>query len=28
MENTAHTLYLSEKGLLYEAARLGYAFTG
>jgi hypothetical protein len=28
MENTAHTLYLSEKGLLHEAARLGYAFTG
>jgi hypothetical protein len=28
MENTAHTLYVSAKGLLHEAARLGYAFTG
>ncbi len=27
MENTAHTLYLSAKGLLHGAARLGYAFT-
>ena len=28
MEYTAHTLYLREKGLLHEAARLGYAFKG
>jgi hypothetical protein len=28
IENTAHSLYLSAKLLLHEAARLGYAFTG
>ena len=27
IENTAHSLYLAEKVLLHEAARLGYAFT-
>lgn len=27
IENTAHSLYLSSKHLLHEAARLGYAFT-
>jgi hypothetical protein len=27
MEITAHSLYLTEKRLLHEAARLGYAFT-
>ena len=28
IENTAHSVYLSAKLLLHEAARLGYAFTG
>lgn len=28
VENMAHSLYLSTKRLLHEAARLGYAFTG
>jgi hypothetical protein len=28
IEITAHSLYLAEKFLLHEAARLGYAFTG
>lgn len=27
MENAAHRLYLSAKGLLHEAVRLGYAFA-
>jgi len=26
-ENTAHALYLAAKRLLFETARLGYAFT-
>ena len=28
IENTSHSLYLSAKSLLHEAARLGFAFTG
>ena len=27
IENTSHSLYMSAKFLLHEAARLGYAFT-
>jgi hypothetical protein len=27
IENAAHSLYLAEKLLLHDAARLGYAFT-
>jgi hypothetical protein len=27
IESTAHSLYLAEKLLLHDAARLGYAFT-
>jgi hypothetical protein len=27
IENAAHSVYLAEKRLLHDAARLGYAFT-